>query len=231
MCDTEGVACDVGIVKEEPSVYEKCDFADRKKVAPVTPNYVDDYYSPWVTYSNTFSEQQWFAEHGPIKKEIMDMDYPEYSSMSCDGEVHRHHFWYNPNSMNTRLSFTDNTTIGRFKDIYRIRNIKQEPTMAEVMLPMEDFSTPKRKTGTKRKRGDGKSKTGSPTSYTTVPLPPCKICSGVATGFHFGVITCEACKVSRTMNKKCGMRYIKGGLMHLQKYFIQVSLIAKLRIF
>ncbi|KAL3842002.1 hypothetical protein ACJMK2_020076 [Sinanodonta woodiana] len=32
------------------------------------------------------------------------------------------------------------------------------------------------------------------TTYTTVPLPPCKVCSGTSTGFHFGVITCEACK-------------------------------------
>lgn len=38
-------------------------------------------------------------------------------------------------------------------------------------------------------------KTGTKDShYTTLVLPPCKICSGEATGYHFGVITCEACK-------------------------------------
>lgn len=29
----------------------------------------------------------------------------------------------------------------------------------------------------------------------TLLLPPCKVCGGKASGFHFGVITCEACKV------------------------------------
>ncbi|KAL4225167.1 Estrogen receptor [Mactra antiquata] len=45
----------------------------------------------------------------------------------------------------------------------------------------------RRKTG-ERKRG------GNASPYTSVPLPPCKVCNGVATGYHFGVITCEACK-------------------------------------
>ena len=27
-------------------------------------------------------------------------------------------------------------------------------------------------------------------------LPPCRVCGGSASGFHFGVITCEACKVN-----------------------------------
>ena len=37
-------------------------------------------------------------------------------------------------------------------------------------------------------------RTGS-APYATVPLPPCKICGGNSTGYHFGAITCEACKV------------------------------------
>ncbi|XP_060553152.1 nuclear receptor subfamily 1 group D member 2-like [Ruditapes philippinarum] len=38
-------------------------------------------------------------------------------------------------------------------------------------------------------------KTGMKSShYTTVVLPPCKVCGGESTGYHFGVITCEACK-------------------------------------
>ena len=26
-------------------------------------------------------------------------------------------------------------------------------------------------------------------------LPPCRVCGGTATGIHYGVNTCEACKV------------------------------------
>lgn len=26
-------------------------------------------------------------------------------------------------------------------------------------------------------------------------LPPCRVCGGKASGFHYGVNTCEACKV------------------------------------
>lgn len=32
-------------------------------------------------------------------------------------------------------------------------------------------------------------------SYEPI-LPPCRICGAKATGYHFGAITCEACKVS-----------------------------------
>ena len=72
-------------------------------------------------------------------------------------------------------------------------DIKTEVTQIEIIT-----------SPTKRKRGSGSKKTQasggagtkkSTAQYTTVPLPPCKVCSGVATGFHFGVITCEACKV------------------------------------
>ena len=31
--------------------------------------------------------------------------------------------------------------------------------------------------------------------YSPVMLPPCRICSEKASGFHYGVNTCEACKV------------------------------------
>ena len=35
-------------------------------------------------------------------------------------------------------------------------------------------------------------------SYTYEPiLPPCKVCGAKASGYHFGAITCEACKVNR----------------------------------
>lgn len=56
-----------------------------------------------------------------------------------------------------------------------------------------------------RKKREKKKAAGSP--YTTVPLPPCKICSGSATGFHFGVITCEACKA-----------FFRRALIHKQEY-------------
>ena len=31
--------------------------------------------------------------------------------------------------------------------------------------------------------------------YTDVKLPVCNVCGDISSGFHFGVITCEACKV------------------------------------
>lgn len=60
--------------------------------------------------------------------------------------------------------------------------------MTDVLRPL-DTVPPRRKRSSDGKRAHG----GSP--YTSVPLPPCKVCSGIATGYHFGVITCEACKV------------------------------------
>lgn len=58
------------------------------------------------------------------------------------------------------------------------------------MVDLESPPSRKRKNSSKR-AGKG----GGSSPYTTVPLPPCKVCGGVATGYHFGVITCEACKV------------------------------------
>lgn len=60
--------------------------------------------------------------------------------------------------------------------------------MTEVLHPLDDVSPPRRK-----RSSDGKRAAGT-TPYTSVPLPPCKVCGGNATGYHFGVITCEACK-------------------------------------
>ncbi|KAH3883471.1 hypothetical protein DPMN_007428 [Dreissena polymorpha] len=41
----------------------------------------------------------------------------------------------------------------------------------------------------------------------TLLLPPCKVCGGKASGFHFGVITCEACKT-----------FFRRALTHKQTY-------------
>ncbi len=32
--------------------------------------------------------------------------------------------------------------------------------------------------------------------YSPIQYKPCQICDGKATGYHFGVISCEACKVT-----------------------------------
>lgn len=60
--------------------------------------------------------------------------------------------------------------------------------MTDVLGPLDNV--PQR-----RKRSSDGKKVNSGSPYTSVPLPPCKVCGGVATGYHFGVITCEACKV------------------------------------
>lgn len=59
--------------------------------------------------------------------------------------------------------------------------------MTDILEPLENV--PQRR---KRSSDGKKAHNGSP--YTSVPLPPCKVCGGVSTGYHFGVITCEACK-------------------------------------
>ena len=43
-----------------------------------------------------------------------------------------------------------------------------------------------------KKSAEGRKKKS--TVYSS-PLPPCKICGGKASGLHYGVNTCEACKV------------------------------------
>ena len=31
-------------------------------------------------------------------------------------------------------------------------------------------------------------------------LPPCRVCGGKASGYHYGVNTCQGCRVSRLLN-------------------------------
>ena len=54
-----------------------------------------------------------------------------------------------------------------------------EPIEEDLSLPESKESTPSGK---------------KPYHYDPI-LPPCRICGTKATGYHFGVITCEACKV------------------------------------
>ena len=37
----------------------------------------------------------------------------------------------------------------------------------------------------------------TPRHMSNIDLRPCEVCGGKASGFHFGAITCEACKVCR----------------------------------
>ena len=34
-------------------------------------------------------------------------------------------------------------------------------------------------------------------------LPPCKVCAAPGTGFHYGVTTCEPCKVGHIHKSSC----------------------------
>ena len=83
-----------------------------------------------------------------------------------------------------------------------LQSLEFEIPIQDAVVPevteIEVITSQKRKRGTGTKRTNGGKRTTSASQYTTVPLPPCKVCSGVATGFHFGVITCEACKVIAT---------------------------------
>ncbi len=43
----------------------------------------------------------------------------------------------------------------------------------------------------------------SPWKYEPIQLRPCEVCGERATGFHFGVISCEACKVIHPLTVPC----------------------------
>ncbi|XP_060595894.1 estrogen receptor-like [Ruditapes philippinarum] len=68
--------------------------------------------------------------------------------------------------------------------------------MTEVLDLTKDYTKENQnvdKSKTRKRRRKTGPKTDS-TPYATVPLPPCKVCGGNSTGYHFGAITCEACK-------------------------------------
>lgn len=66
--------------------------------------------------------------------------------------------------------------------------LEHKENMTDILHPFEEPAP------TRRKRSSEGKKAAGTNPYTSVPLPPCKVCGGVATGYHFGVITCEACK-------------------------------------
>jgi len=47
-----------------------------------------------------------------------------------------------------------------------------------------------------QQRCDSTRQLAQSTSAVEPMLPPCRICSEKASGFHYGANTCEACKVS-----------------------------------
>ena len=63
-----------------------------------------------------------------------------------------------------------------------------------------------------KKKGDldFEEKASIPVKKRTTPtntslLPPCKVCLEPAAGFHYGVNTCEACKVWFVLFMVCGL--------------------------
>lgn len=110
---------------------------------------------------------------------------------------------------------TYSSNFGSCYDFNRNHNLSPSDNISNTK-PLHDYNYYRRQVSTmtevmqqttldgKRKRQSKKSqRTSAAAPYTTVPLPPCKVCSGVATGFHFGVITCEACKVSTFLINFC----------------------------
>lgn len=88
--------------------------------------------------------------------------------------------------------YLNNFTEVAIRSKYTPQPPHQKAKMADVMTQVDSSlnETLRQKRGKRKRMGRG---TGT-SPYTTIPLPPCKICGGLATGYHFGVITCEACK-------------------------------------
>ena len=64
-----------------------------------------------------------------------------------------------------------------------------------------------------------------------VVFPPCRVCGGKSSGFHFGVITCEACKVG--LLKVCLnlYTYMHYDIWRLINFLINVLICHSLQVF
>lgn len=134
--------------------------------------YYDNYYGYGNIYSSEFYQQQLYRGYDNMT-EVLSFDSQDFL-MKSDIDLLQSVEYEFPLQLDS--------------------DVLPEVTQIEIIT-----APAKRKRGTGNKKtqaGTGAKRTTASTQYTTVPLPPCKVCGGVATGFHFGVITCEACKVN-----------------------------------
>ena len=211
-CEDPGFEFDLKRVKTEPVEYVADDCTKRLLNAPSVGDSVFD-------FDNV--KQEKFSWESDIwsNVETRYLNYHNFDNCYGYGNIYssEYHqpFYRSYTNMADVISF-DSQDFLLQSDIDLLQSIEFEFPLQEASdIPTEVTQIEIITSPTKRKRGSGNKKTQSSggngtkktssTQYTTVPLPPCKVCGGVATGFHFGVITCEACKVCRCI---CLFRFL-----------------------
>ena len=195
----EYLTFDLSLVKNEPVDYHGND--STKCCGNMTP--VADYYYKTVKQEPfEWERETWTSAQFDNLSYLYYGKYYDYDNIYSP-EIRDHwHQTYKGYNMTEVLSF-DSQDFLLQSDIDLLSSVEFEiPIQPETgtvpeVTEIEVITSPKRKRGTGNKRTPttGAKRTTASSQYTTVPLPPCKVCGGVATGFHFGVITCEACKV------------------------------------
>lgn len=200
-----GDVFDLKRVKAEPVPFEFCANTCRNTYINVPP--ADDYM---FDYDRAKRENLGWESHIWNNSATNHLNYHHfdncysYRNIYSSG-IHQPFLDYRSyNRMTDVISF-DSQDFLLQSDIDLLQSVEFEfPVQEDSDIPtevtqIEIITAPtkrKRSTGVKKTQGSsGARRTTASSQYTTVPLPPCKVCGGVATGFHFGVITCEACKV------------------------------------